>query len=260
MVFWAVDWQSYIDFESAGSARIDGSRYPIPAPVPRETQVHETVAGSNDTMPWSQSWVTRSDYRRVINAASGMSALSNSSRNPELLYSFILPSRDYDPTSQDFTGDFYENNNSTTYGFGSSAQTKPLNNDMPIMSEINVFLDGRRYSIVENNWFSLGIRMIDLRSETSQNSRGTRLQSFIGHHGDLWNPMIFLGKYGANRNGVFDAEWVRFKGMVGQSGGGGYKNVARVDQGTIPASVRLRATTVARFNFYDPRLSGGIFH
>jgi hypothetical protein len=46
-------------------------------------------------------------------------------------------------------------------------------------------------------------------------------------------PAIFTGSFGADRNGN-----------------------DRLDRGPVPRSVRLRGVTVARFNFYDPRVSG----
>ena len=42
----------------------------------------------------------------------------------------------------------------------------------------------------------------------------------------------FLGQWGADRN---------FNG--------------KLDRGSVPRSVRMRATSVARFNYYDPRLT-----
>lgn len=46
---------------------------------------------------------------------------------------------------------------------------------------------------------------------------------------------IYLGLWGADRNGN-----------------------GRLDVGTVPSSVRMRATTVARFNFYQPRVWAGL--
>jgi hypothetical protein len=46
------------------------------------------------------------------------------------------------------------------------------------------------------------------------------------------NKNIFLGLYGADRN---------FDGIL--------------DRGLLKKSIRLRASTVARYNFYDPRLT-----
>ena len=127
------------------------------------------------------------------------------------------------------------------------------------MSEFNVWLDRYYSSVNESLWGSPGVRMIDLRSETPQNMPNSVRNEFYGHDSNLFNMMIFLGKYGANRNGVFDSEWVNWRQTFGQSPGSSYKNVAQVDRGSIPVSVQLRAITVARFNFYDPRVSGGLF-
>ena len=50
--------------------------------------------------------------------------------------------------------------------------------------------------------------------------------------------------------GTGQEERKRFSGMYGAD-----RNFNRqLDRGQVPRSVRLHATTVARFNYYDPRL------
>ena len=123
-----------------------------------------------------------------------------------------------------------------------------LQNDIPIMSEFNVWLDRYYSSVNEAMWNSPGVRMIDLRTESNQNMPNSVRSNFYGHDRNLFNMMIFLGKYGANRNGVFNGEWVNWRQTYGLSAGSSFKNIAEVDRGSIPKSVQLRATTVARFS------------
>ena len=58
---------------------------------------------------------------------------------------------------------------------------------------------------------------------------------------------VFSGRYGADRN----CNGTRTdKNAAGEI----IKIYGKLDRGTVPASVRMRAMIVARFNFYDPRL------
>jgi len=74
---------------------------------------------------------------------------------------------------------------------------------------------------------------------------------------------VFLGRFGANRNGVIadragpDTEYPS-AGFVGPPAQMPQELMLRglVDRGPLGKSTRLRASTVARFNFYDPRIQG----
>jgi hypothetical protein len=83
-------------------------------------------------------------------------------------------------------------------------------------------------------------KVLSFMRDVSGEPTGFDVSSVIGYNrmGDQWdkgtgleNRKRFSGLYGADRN--FNR---------------------RLDRGQVPKSVRLRATTVARFNFYDPRL------
>lgn len=142
IVFWAVDWQSYEDCETAPSAPVDASKYPMPGPL------------KSRTFPSRMNGVDFRDEQLY------------SFRNPEKVLSFM----------QDVSGLSTGSDVSSIIGFN---------------------------------------RMGD------QWDRGNGLE----------NRRRFSGLYGADRN---------------------FNRV--LDRGDVPRSVRLRATTVARFNFYDPRL------
>lgn len=142
IVFWAVDWQSYEDCETAPGAPVDASKYPMPGPL------------RNRDFTNRMGFV---DFR------------------DEQLYSFRNPEK-----------------------------------------------------------------VLSFRSDVSALETGANVEAIIGYNrmGDQWDRGAgleerkrFSGVYGADRN--FNR---------------------RLDRGQVPRSVRLRATTVARFNFYDPRL------
>ncbi|TVR14745.1 MAG: hypothetical protein EA401_03895 [Planctomycetota bacterium] len=256
LVFWAVDWMSYVDAESAPSAAVDASRYPIPAPAPNHS------APQSDPMTWSNPFLSHSDYRRQLNGLLGISSMANNRRNPELAFLFLAPSRQWDPDSQDFSRDFssdwYSNTNVTSSG--------PMHDRIPIMSEINTWIDPNGLghfglsvgSISDNLWDSPLARMLDMRSASTQNMPASVQDAYYGHNPEWLNMMIFLGRYGANRSGQNEAEWINWRESFGESTGTARKQAATLHRGIIPASVRLRASTVARFTFYDPRLSGGL--
>lgn len=256
LVFWAVDWMSYVDAESAPSAAIDASRYPIPAPAPNHGAPH------SDPMTWSNPYLSHSDYRRQLNGVLGISSMANNRRNPELALLFLAPSRQWDNVSQsfstDYSDDWYSNTNTTSSG--------PMHDRIPVMSEISTWIDPNGLghfglsvgSVDESMWNSPLARMLDMRSSAAQNMPSAVHGAFYGHDPDWTNMMIFLGRYGANRSGHRDDEWINWREAFGESSGTARKQVAPVSRGIIPASVRLRASTVARFNFYDPRVSGGL--
>jgi len=81
---------------------------------------------------------------------------------------------------------------------------------------------------------------------------------------EMWNMKVFLGRFGANRNGVIadragpDTEYPSAGFLWGGVLHKPKELMLRglVDRGPLKKSVRLRASTVARFNFYDPRIQG----
>jgi hypothetical protein len=148
IVFWAVDWQSYVDCETAPSAPVDASKYPIPGPMKR--------IPDNPTATFSAR-MNYVDFR------------------DEQLYSFRNPEK-----------------------------------VLAFMRDVSGMATGDDVSGV-----------IGYNRMGDQWDRGTGLE----------NRKRFSGLYGADRN--FNR---------------------RLDRGEVPKSVRLRASTVARFNYYDPRL------
>ena len=142
IVFWAVDWQSYEDCETAPSAPVDASKYPIPGPL------------MSRDFSYRMNFV---DFR------------------DEQLYSFRNPEK-----------------------------------------------------------------VLSFRRDVSGEATGFDVSDVIGFNrmGDQWD------------RGTGQEERKRFSGMYGAD-----RNFNRqLDRGQVPRSVRLHATTVARFNYYDPRL------
>jgi hypothetical protein len=156
IVFWAVDWQAYEDFETAPSAQVDAGRYPKYAPRP----------GLN--------------FAALCGGASWMDHHMFGYRNPEKMIVF--------------------NGDMTNVATGTS--TPPGKNLIP------------------------GVHGVDnFGSNTTDQGLGTT----------NINISRFIGRWGADRNAN-----------------------QKLDRGTVPRSVRLRATTVARFNYYDMRVHATI--
>jgi hypothetical protein len=154
LVFFAVDWQSYEDFETAPSAPVDASRYPKLAPQAGRTSAASLMDGE---------FGDRHQY---------------GTRNPEKTLAFL----------QDPTG-------------------LPTGADIPIGG-------------------------VDNMGSPDKGAAG---------------KAIFSGRFGADRNcnGT----------TVGKDGSGNINRIyGKLDRGPVPPSIRMRAITVARFNFYDPRL------
>ncbi len=169
LVFWAVDWQAYEDFETAPSAPVDASRYPRAAPI----------AG-------------KSSVAALINHGDWQDRFQFAMRNPEktMLFSEETASRE--------TG----------------AEISILGPDNPGEDKLPELDQG--------------------------NSNPERIK-------------VFLGLYGADRN--FNG--TSFKTKPNPNGGDPLITgmLGKLDRGPVPKSVRMRAATVSRFNFYDPRLS-----
>ena len=215
LVFWAVDWQSYRDFETAPSADIDASRYPIVAPM----SVQRTAP---DAIGWNSEWVQRNDDQRQRNVQRGASVMGSSVRNPEIVAVLREPSIvDGQPTAAPvFTiGEIND--------FGGANENYAINGQAP-----------------------------DLRYLGTQPA----LPASFGDK-EQWNLKLFLGRFGVNRNNVvLDFANPKNSGYPCVPGWDGrdYPR-ARVDVGPVAPSVRLRAITVCRFNFYDSRVQGALF-
>lgn len=156
LVFWAVDWQSYEDFETASGAPVDASKYPIGSP-----RCNWHANDHNVPTPITRSW-----WERMIDLEFRDEQLW-SYRNPEKTILFYR-----DPTSR-----------------ATGANVEDI-------------------MVLNNPW-------------TYYPDQGP----------DVEKRKTFTGVYGADRN---------------------YNK--KLDRGTVPKSVRLRAQVVARFNFYDPRV------
>ena len=168
LVFWAVDWQSYEDAETAPSAPMDASRVPIYmatnqlSPLPYEdTRTYKSLLGLDDLKMGGASFGGFSGDRELSFIG-----------NPEWRRLF----------------------------FDSAVKDLPTNS---VVGEYTI-------------------------DDASNPALKSKMPSGCG------NPeakKIFLGHYGADRNG---------NGML--------------NRGRLDKAQRLRAAAVARFNFYDPRL------
>lgn len=231
LVFWAVDWQAYEDFETHQSAQVDASRYPIVAPMPRDTANYFT-----DPMDWSNPWNQRTDYQRVMTVVDGHTCLANSTYNPEYLHAFVLPERMWNAADNAFTGAF-------------------ISSERPMSTVMDTW-----GNTAGSHWTQAwSPNYFHCPHHDRSKDQPTEIADSTGHDPWLWNPMCNLGMYGANRDG---GEITKQGSFGVNNGGGSGKNNHKwsvVNHGTVPTSVRMRATTVARFNFYDMRVTGALF-
>lgn len=171
LVFWAVDWQAYEDFETAPSAPVDASKYPKQAPVSGKSKVTDLMNGD-----FSDRW-------------------QFGTRNPEKSLLFLQDTR-----------------------------VLATGADVQILGVDNLYTDRNP---------SLPI--------PDKNKAGA---------------LVFSGMYGADRNGNGNLNGLSVAGdkTTGNNAGKINEVFGKLDRGPLPRSVRMRAVTVARFNFYDPRL------
>jgi len=260
IVVWSVDWQSYEDFETAPSAPLDASRYPAMAPqaIRQAGQTH-----------WTSSWIQWNPAIRQGEVAyRGGVIYSECIRNPEHILLFREP-------AQLFSG-------------GSAGSSQLVRRQEPTMLVSNI--DNFGGNADSDTTFSGGDTgtINECEPMTGQSPdivrlrTGTEQPMFVelAERRRSVNRAIFLGRYGANRNAVATPESITGvgftkNGVVGagierngaaRSGGGGprgddpsrYYSTGWVDGGIVPKSVHLRASQVARFNYYDGRLQGAL--
>jgi len=223
IVVWSVDWQAFEDFETAPSAPVDASRYPVVASY-----------GTGQTQ-WSSPWVQNDAAFRQAEAywRSGV-LFSEALHNPEHVFSYREPSTN----------------------LVSGARIRRSDQVMTI-ADINNF--GGKTTLVQEN---------EANPLSGQSPGITQL--YPGTLNPVWpasddptlsaNRKIFVGAYGANRNGV-PAGYLSGVGLSRNDppmDPSRYYTAAYVDGGSLPKSVQLRAVTVCRFNYYDGRASGAL--
>jgi hypothetical protein len=177
LVFWAVDWQSYEDFETAPSAPVDASRYPKRSPHGANLSGD---AAKPDILMRSAAFHDRHQFL---------------ARNPEKTLAFVVP----------------------TVGEQTGTELLIGGND-------SMWADDKRPDLGINN----------------------------ANHPNA--PLVFSGQYGADRNfngtrtdlDTGNSDPLRRNDII--------KIYGKLDRGPVPKSVRMRATLIGRFNFYDPRL------
>ena len=182
IVVWAVDWRAYEDCETAPSAPVDASKYPLAAPrgnwkdwgSEHGWTYPQTPAGEPNATPYTR------DFNGRMSDVEFRDEQLWAFRNPEKVILFYP----------------YNNEDPRTFATGADVSKHMILN----------FHDGQR-----------------------------------GHADGFWNypdqgsdkkkREVFNGLYGADRN--FNM---------------------KLDRGPVPISTRMRAVSVARFNFYDPRV------
>ncbi len=166
LVFYAVDWQAYEDFETAPSAPVDASRYPKWAPHNKKSTITS-----------------------LLDDLSGGGMGNRSSFDDRFAFGLRNPEK--------------------TILFTEDTAFKETGEEIPIIG-------------------------LDAMHNFKSPDRGVAGKD------------IFSGLYGADRN---------FNGTgLDETTSSGHGLKGRLDRGPVPKSVRMRASVIARFNFYDPRL------
>jgi hypothetical protein len=212
LVFWAVDWQSYEDCETAMSAPLDASRYPRAAPGGvkpanaggdgRGLDYRAAPCATFDDLMWgfTDGWGDVTGLEQTVdengNNASTLpfhraliGSYVHAYRNPEKNMLFASPVAQL-PTGADVTAIV--------------APMRDVNSAIDMTTQAGVM--------------------------SMNNPPDYGPPSAAGANG-VTPPQIFCGTFGADRNGN-----------------------GKLDRGNVPRSVRLRAVSVARFNFYDMRV------
>jgi len=212
LVFWSVDWANYQDAETAPSAPIDASRYPLSRSQSSGDFTYNVMGG-----PWfgSTMWGDRGRYLWGNPTAEWWDQWQPSTRNPEKGRLFMFDMQDFPPGS------------GTPMPSGQSIMFYTVGPDSghnPGHSDNGNFI----HRTGDYSWDG-GIENMDRADRGFKECQDTH--RWYGYK--VADPKtVFSGLYGADRNGN-----------------------QLLDRGTLPSSVRLRATEVARFNYYDPRLT-----
>lgn len=224
LVFWAVDWTEYNDFETAPSAQVDASRYltvpPIPplglSPYPSPTFTNEIM--SRVQSRWGQGRNTAYDGTDKA----GMTLwwydqFQPSSRNPEKAWLFIRPV------------------NTTLAGqcdlMASGAGILPLtcgpDYEQLQSGQAHAYIHARCDGAFGDAWgFPAD------QGWASTYGDGSPCPAYPDGK-TRWNGrLIFSGCFGGDRNGD-----------------------RMMTRGPLAKSIRLKAVEVGRFAYYDPRLS-----
>jgi len=205
LVVWAVDWQSYVDFETAPSASIDASRHFACAPF----QYKSAGQGA-----FTARFVQRTPERFQSDCFFRTNCWGDGMRNPECVLAFRFPSTD-------------------------PASGRAVIGDLPIVGALNDLGNSDESDPRTGQSPDVPSMKGDL-TPTFRDPNDTRLSA---------NRMIFMGAYGANRNAFTTSP-----NLASNRG----SDFAKVEVGIVPTSVRMRASTVCRFNFYDLRVQGGL--
>ncbi len=217
LVFWVVDWQSYNDCETAPSAPVDAGRYPKAAPGGLKP-----VNAGMDAYGWNNILAPCTDFDDLMwgftdgwGDATGLEQTINQGGDGERI-----------KLHRALLGSYVHayRNPEKNLMFKSSVAALATDTDIKDLkiNDINASANVTN-NIARKTLNSPVIATVDNATSTAPD--------YGPPNGPDSAPAIFSGIFGADRNGN-----------------------NRLDRGPVPASVRLRAVTVARFNFYDMRV------
>ncbi len=197
IVVWAVDWRAYQDFETAPSAPVDASKYPI-------------------------------DHMAASNPGNGLRPRYQNSPwvgfNANFRLSFVDAMNSFGGRGGDLERPSFRNPEKNLLY---TTDTSGLATGRPMIDAIHDTDKIGQFSGYSFNDATFGVNVDRDFSGVDNNTKD------LGSAGE--GPAIFSGMYGADRN-----------------------NNKVLDRGSLERSVRLRATRIAAFNYYDPRLHQAI--
>ena len=235
LVFWAVDWTEYNDFETAPSAQVDASRYMVCPPTAEAgSYYHPGFTFTTDRMcrltdRWNLGGLT--SFNPAIDGENQMKIRwydrsQPCSRNAEKAWLFIRP----------VTANIAGISDLLPAGSGVLQFTIGPDNEQTQANLAHAYLHCPRDAVKFFSDGSWGDRWDFTADQGWGNtySDGTMCPNYPAPDGKrrVDGRLIFSGCFGGDRNG--DRE---------------------LTKGPLPAAVRLRAVEVGRFLFYDPRLT-----
>jgi len=217
LVFWVVDWQSYNDCETAPSAPVDAGRYPKAAPGGLKP-----VNAGMDIYGWNNILAPCANFDDLMwgftdgwGDATGLEQTINQGGDGERI-----------KLHRALLGSYVHayRNPEKNLLFKSSVAALATGTDIKDLKISDIQANAN----VMNNIARKTLNSPVINTVTTAISTAP---DYGPPSGPNSAPAIFSGIFGADRNGN-----------------------NQLDRGPVPTSVRLRAVTVTRFNFYDMRV------
>lgn len=233
LVAYMVEWQSWRDAETAPSAPVDASRYPLASAGLIST--FPNPSRDEQTKLAYESFFTRGVMGNSTQSSNTLVRLrwfdqgQPWSRNPEKCLAFVRPVDGQPILLQGVERQF------PFIATGINVRPLTMGPDTP-SSANNAYVENEPYLFVNDQADYLSDQGYGWDpDDVPDDARAQAKRAACGWPDRYWRcdpKALFLGVYGADRNAN-----------------------QLLDRGPLPPSTRLRAVEVARFNVYDPRLT-----